>query len=152
MRQTFTEHQIIDLFRDAAQSHSSVNEFRWAPQDRELIGLAMDNLESFPGVILQSLGGEIGDAITAYNFNLYCLDNPVRDVQINVDNWEWDSNIVDSQDTTLQIIKDIIGDVKFGDNQQHYNLTQTSNIVPADQGDAGWRVELRIEMQNQLAR
>ena len=143
------ERDLIQLFANAAQSHSSVNWFDHGARDFTFTSMA--NIQ-YPMIFLQSTGAAAGDNRITYNFTVYSLVSPLPEPEVNEMTFEWDTAIVDARDQSLQILKDIVGRVRLT-NLQNFTLTHSAWVQDGDRlvtdNDAnavGWRTDISIEM------
>lgn len=139
----YTQKTLVDLFRQASEDHVSVNYFNAGNLEKIF---AENHDLIFPAIYVQTLGGSYQDAQQSYQFRLYGFDKPVVETQQDHQAFEYDAAIIESKDTVNQILKDIIGTVKFA-NQQNFILAFDSPLAPSDreqEGEVGFAVTLTI--------
>ena len=136
------EQQVIQLFVDAAKAHPSV---LWSDVGTHSFLFDAQRDLIFPCLFIQPLGATVANETITHSLTLYCLDLPISDIEINNQDFEWDTNAVDSRDTTLQILKDIIGKIRV-ENGVLLTLEASDFIQDNEQldGAAGWRVDLLL--------
>ena len=136
------EKDVIQLFVDAAAAHEAV---LWS--DVGTRSFLFDDQRDiiFPCLFIQPLGATVANETITHSLTLYCLDLPISDIEINNQDFEWDTNAVDSRDTSLQILKDIIGKIRV-ENGVLLTLEVSDFVQDNEQldGAAGWRVDLLL--------
>lgn len=139
----YTQKTLIDLFRQAAEDHVSVNFFNSG--DKEYV-FAENHDKIFPAVYVQTLGSSYQDAQQTHSFGIYAADKPAIDAEQDHSAFEYDSNLATSRDALNQIIKDITATVKFA-NQQSFILdfnTPIAESIKNTEGEIGLAVTLTI--------
>lgn len=139
-----TEKQYAELFKTAADEHDSVNWFNYGNME-QIFAENHDLL--FPAVYIQIVNATIGDGTLTRQYAIYTFDKPVIDMQVDHKAFEYDDNFVNSRDTALQILKDIVTTVKNVDRQS-YTLAVTGAAQRSDkekEGEVGWSSTFTIQ-------
>ena len=137
-----TEQQIIQLFVDAAEAHTGL---KWSDVGTSTFLFNTQRDLIFPALFIQTQGATVANETMTNTFTIYCLDLPIMEGEINNQDFEWDKRLVESRDTTLQILQDIIGKVRV-ENGIHLTMTIGAFVQDNEQLDnaTGWRVDLQI--------
>ena len=137
-----TEQQIIQVFIDAAEAHPDV---KWS--DVGTAGFLFRDGANliYPAFFVQPQGAVLDNEQLTNTFTLYCLDLPLPEEEFDSQAFGWNTNPVASRDTTLQIIRDIIGKIRVENGIQ---LTYTYGPLVQD-GDSiggwsGWRIDVEV--------
>lgn len=144
------EGRIIALFRDAAQAHLSVN---WFNAGRLEYIFSDQHDEEFPAVYLQTLSGSLNDQVQSYSFRMYVFDVAATEPELNHRAFEYDTNLIVSRDTSIQILKDLVGDVVVA-NRQTFGYTFDTDFALGDrenEGQAGWAVSFTMSYPSALS-
>lgn len=146
---TYTNRQAIELFQEAARDHVSVNWFDSGPMEY-IFNNNKDFL--FPAIYLQTLGEELTLGRRISTYALYVLDNSLRASEVDHQEFEWDTRLVDSRDTTFAILGDIVKTVKDA-NLQNFTMTVTGAIALSDrekEGEVGYSASVTIDAPYRL--
>ena len=137
-----TEQQIIQVFIDAAEAHPDV---KWS--DVGTSGFLFRDGANliYPAFFVQPQGAVLDNEQLTNTFTLYCLDLPLPEEEFSSQAFGWNTHPVQSRDTTLQIIRDIIGKIRVENGIQ---LTYTYGPLVQD-GDSiggwsGWRIDVEV--------
>ena len=109
------EVTLIELFRDAARSHRSIEWFDAGPL--EFLFNNQRNLE-FPALFVQHLRSVGGDVRTSQFFTVYSLVSNPRDEEIDNNNFEWNDVDANARQTARQILDDVLGEVRLNHQQE----------------------------------
>ena len=136
------EKELIQLFIDAAEAHTAV---KWSDVGSSGFLFRDGANLIYPAFFVQPLSAVYDNEQLTNTFTLYSLDLPLPEEEFDSQAYGWNQNPVDSRDTTLQILKDIIGKVRVENGVQ-----LTINAGPFTQdgdsigGWSGWRVDVTI--------
>lgn len=140
------ENDLIELFRASAQAHSGVNWFRHGSVP---FAFSAMNGAQYPFFYLQSIGQSSDGTRLSRNFTAYCLVTPLPEENLT-DQFVYDDTIVQSRDTALQILQEVIGRVRLT-NLSRFTLEHTAWVDDAnrllsdtDSGAVGWRTDFTI--------
>ena len=146
-----TEEQIINLFSQAADDHPAVRwfDFGYIEEVGDLDQWT-GNVDT-PAVLLSSTGITSADLRFQYGYNLYVMVIPDNERQVDHQAFEWSSADVVSRDSALQIVKDIIGEVK-GNNRQAFTVNIEEIVQDANRVSSavGFRARFTISMDAPL--
>lgn len=138
-----TEKQYADLFKQAAEDHLSLDWFDYGNLEQ----IFTNNADLiFPALYLQLIDTTIGDGVVTRQYRMYVLDTPVQDTEQNHQLFEYDDNLPNSRDTTLQILRDIVTTVQNLDRQS-FKLEVTGAAATSDrekEGEVGWATNFTI--------